>query len=78
MGGWSRTAVGVLLLSTGVTNLRAGAQNDVTTKDVAGSGLPSIPARSWIVDAAKNELTALHHYDSYLRSSKVKMELWHA
>jgi hypothetical protein len=29
--------------------------------------LLSIPARSWAADAAKNELIALHHYNSYLR-----------
>ncbi|WP_158941924.1 hypothetical protein [Granulicella sp. S190] len=27
----------------------------------------SVPPRTWIVDAAANELTALHHNDSYLR-----------
>jgi hypothetical protein len=27
----------------------------------------SVPARSWAVDAANNELIALHHKDSYLR-----------
>jgi hypothetical protein len=67
LGLWVRTVTGVLLLSAGVTSLPAGAQSQVTTKDVAGSGLLSIPARSWAVDAAKNELIALHHYDSYLR-----------
>jgi hypothetical protein len=67
LGLWSRTVVGVLLVSAGITDVRAGAQSGTTTKDVAGSGLLSIPARSWIVDAAKNELIALHHYDSYLR-----------
>ena len=64
---WPRTVVGVLLVSAGITDVRAGAQSDTTTKDVAGSGLLSIPARSWAADAAKNELIALHHYDSYLR-----------
>ncbi len=26
-----------------------------------------VPPRSWVVDAAANELIALHHKDSYLR-----------
>jgi hypothetical protein len=64
---WSRAVVGVLLVSAGITDVRAGAQSETTTKDVAGSGLLSIPARSWAADAAKNELIALHHYGSYLR-----------
>jgi hypothetical protein len=64
---WFRAVMGVLLLLAGITNLRAGAQSEPTTKDVAGQGLLSIPPRSWVVDAAKNELIALHHTDSYLR-----------
>ncbi len=62
---WSRTVIGAILLSISITSLRAGAQSEPTTKDVAG--LLSIPPRSWVVDAAKNELIALHHTDSYLR-----------
>jgi hypothetical protein len=31
------------------------------------ASLLSIPPRSWVVDAARNELVALHHNDSYLR-----------
>ncbi len=31
------------------------------------TSLLSIPPRSWVVDAAANELVALHHKDSYLR-----------
>jgi len=45
----------------------ASAQNATTTKDVGEAPLQSVPARTWIVDAAKNELIALHHDDSYLR-----------
>jgi hypothetical protein len=41
----------------------AGAQHDNPTS----TSLLSIPPRSWVVDAAKNELVALHHNDSYLR-----------
>lgn len=64
---WPRAVLGAVLLSAGITTLRAGAQSEPTTKDVAGQGLLSIPPRSWVVDAAKNELIALHHTDSYLR-----------
>lgn len=67
LGLWLRSIVGILVLCAGVTGARAGAQSEVTTKDVAGSGLLSIPPRSWAADAAKNELIALHHNDSYLR-----------
>jgi hypothetical protein len=42
-------------------------QSSATTKDVAMSGPLSGPPRAWAVDAAKNELIALHHTDSYLR-----------
>lgn len=41
----------------------SGAQNG----DSATASLLSVPARSWAVDAANNELVALHHKDSYLR-----------
>jgi len=43
--------------------LHSGAQNG----DSTNASLLSAPARSWAVDAAKNELIALHHKDSYLR-----------
>jgi hypothetical protein len=45
----------------------ARAQGSDTTKDAAGTSLLSVPPRSLIVDAAANELVALHHKDSYLR-----------
>ena len=41
----------------------SGAQNG----DSATASLLSVPARSLAVDAANNELVALHHNDSYLR-----------
>jgi hypothetical protein len=41
----------------------AGAQSS----DSTSASLQSVPARSWAVDAAANELVALHHKDSYLR-----------
>jgi hypothetical protein len=42
-------------------------QSSATTKDVATSAPLSGSPRAWAVDAAKNELIALHHKDSYLR-----------
>jgi len=62
-----RTFPGYLLLLVAAVGGVASAQNDTTTKDVGEATLQSVPARSWIVDAAKNELEALHHKDSYLR-----------
>jgi hypothetical protein len=41
----------------------AGAQSS----DSTSASLLSVPARSWAVDAAANELVALHHKDSYVR-----------
>lgn len=41
--------------------------SDAQNGDPATASLLSVPARSWAVDAAKNELVALHHKDSYLR-----------
>src|SRR6202040_368205 len=58
---------GYLLLLVAAVGGVASAQNATTTKDVEEATLQSVPARSWIVDAAKNELEALHHTDSYLR-----------
>jgi hypothetical protein len=46
----------------GVTAQSAGAP-----QDPGSASLLSAPARSWAVDAAANELVALHHKDSYLR-----------
>lgn len=60
---WCRIAVVSFFLLDGTAGLHAGAQNGDTT---AGS-LLSIPPRSWAVDAAANELVALHHRGSYLR-----------
>jgi hypothetical protein len=36
-------------------------------KDLEAASILSVPPRSWSVDAASNELVALHHNDSYLR-----------
>jgi hypothetical protein len=46
---------------------RAPAQSIDATKDVADPSLLAVPPRSWAIDAAANELVALHHKDSYLR-----------
>jgi hypothetical protein len=42
-------------------------QASATTKDAEAASILSVPARSWSVDVAANELVALHHYGSYLR-----------
>jgi hypothetical protein len=61
---WNRFAVAALILLNAST---AGwAQNGNATQDGNGMEL-TVPPRSLIVDAAKNELIALHHKDSYLR-----------
>ena len=43
------------------------AQSSAEADSVEDASLLSIPPRSWVVDAAANELVALHHKDSYLR-----------
>jgi hypothetical protein len=48
-------------------NSMARSQDTSATKDVGTAAISSVPARSWAVDAAANELVALHHKDSYLR-----------
>jgi hypothetical protein len=55
----------LLLCSTAWPGARA--QTGDAPRDAAGTSLLSIPPRSWVVDAAANELVALHHKDSYLR-----------
>jgi len=62
-----RIVMGSVLLLLSAADGLAQAQSGATTKDVGEAALLSIPPRSWIVDAAANELTALHHTDSYLR-----------
>jgi hypothetical protein len=56
-----------LILLFAVAGLRARAQTTDTPRDAAGTSPLSVPPRSWAVDAAANELVALHHKDSYLR-----------
>jgi hypothetical protein len=43
------------------------AQSADAPKDGAGTSLLSVAPRSYVVDAAQNELVALHHTGSYLR-----------
>jgi len=64
-----KSFAGVLLLAVvAAVSQRAGAQsNSPTTKDAATAAILAVPPRSWAVDAAANELVALHHKDSYLR-----------
>jgi hypothetical protein len=56
-----------LLLASLMAIRPATAQDTNTTKDADAASLLSTPPRSWAVDAATNELIALHHKDSYLR-----------
>jgi hypothetical protein len=59
--------VGFLLLSTIAGLNVCEAQGAPGAKDNADASVLSVPPRSWAVDAAANELIALHHKNSYLR-----------
>jgi hypothetical protein len=59
--------VGSLLLLNVAAVPSAKAQAKDMLQDAAGTSLQAVPPRSLIVDAAANELIALHHKDSYLR-----------
>jgi len=56
-----------LILVPTIANPLARTQNAEAPRDAASSSLLSVPPRSWAVDAAANELVALHHRGSYLR-----------
>jgi hypothetical protein len=56
-----------LILSVVMASPLAPAQSADATQSAAGASLLSIPPRSWVVDAAANELVALHHKGSYMR-----------
>jgi hypothetical protein len=56
-----------LLAAVVAPNSEASSQTNSTTKDTGAAAILSGPARAWVVDAAANELVALHHKDSYLR-----------
>ena len=60
-------AAGSLLLLTALAAPSTRAQSANASQDAGAASLTSIPPRSLIVDAATNELIALHHKDSYLR-----------
>ena len=64
---WRCIVVAALVLPNTLANQRAKAQAANTTKGADETSLLSLPPRSWAVDAAANELIALHHLDSYLR-----------
>jgi hypothetical protein len=61
----SQIVSGCLVLLCALPGARA--QGGDTTKDAAGTSSLSVAPRSLVVDAAANELVALHHKDSYLR-----------
>ncbi|MGH9595966.1 MAG: hypothetical protein ACRD3K_04120, partial [Edaphobacter sp.] len=62
-------ALGPLLLMHAVAGSAGLAQSTDATKNSSADALSllSAPPRSWAVDAAANELVALHHKGSYLR-----------
>jgi hypothetical protein len=60
-------AVGSLVLLNALAGPHVRAQGADAPQDGAGTSLPSVPPRSYAVDAAQNELVALHHAGSYLR-----------
>jgi hypothetical protein len=55
------------VLSLFMLNAMAGPYAGSQNASPASASLLSIPPRSWVADAAANELVALHHTDSYLR-----------
>jgi hypothetical protein len=60
-------AVVFFLLLNAIASGHAGAQDLAKAEGAGEASLLSIPPRSWVVDAAANELVALHHKNSYLR-----------
>jgi hypothetical protein len=59
---------GAALFATVATlSMQSTAQGGPEIKDPATAAILSLPPRAWTVDAAANELVALHHKDSYLR-----------
>jgi hypothetical protein len=55
------------LLLNAIASGHAAAQDPAKAEGAGEPSLLSIPPRSWVVDAAANELVALHHKNSYLR-----------
>jgi len=62
-----RIALGSVILWFVIAGPYAKSQSADSPKDAVGASLFSVPPRTWAADAAANELTALHHGDSYLR-----------
>lgn len=63
---WRLLAAGALAIS-GAVAFPAMGQSVPTVKAEASPSILAVSPRSWAVDAAANEITALHHLDSYLR-----------
>jgi hypothetical protein len=59
----------ILLIANVTIGSFAQAQTPSESKEVNASQILSVDPRSWTIDAAANELVALHHKDSYLRYS---------
>jgi hypothetical protein len=57
----------ILLATIVAACTQAKTQGVTPAQDVATSAMLSVPPRSWAIDAAANELLALHHNVSYLR-----------
>jgi hypothetical protein len=64
---WRWITVTALVASNVVASLPASGQSAPPAKKGTASSILSVPPRSWAVDAAANEVVALHHDGSYLR-----------
>jgi hypothetical protein len=64
---WIILAWSVLLLVKAAAHAQTATPSPLIANDAVSSSILSASPRSWTVDAAANELIALHHKDSYLR-----------
>jgi hypothetical protein len=64
---WRWIAVVALVVSNAVASPTARGQSGPAATEGAAPSILAAPPRSWAVDAAANELVALHHPGSYLR-----------
>jgi hypothetical protein len=64
---WRWITVTALVASNVVASLPASGQSAPPAKEGTASSILSVLPRSWAVDAAANEVVALHHDGSYLR-----------
>jgi hypothetical protein len=64
---WRGTAIVFFILLNAIAGSQALGQPSVESEGQTESSLQSIPPRSWVADAAANELVAFHHKNSYLR-----------